>query len=370
VAFGDTTVPANLTVEQWQKEVFLEYNRQSRYFPFTGSSVDSVVYTQTDLTKMPGDTVTIPLVANLTNAGVTGNTALVGSEEILNQSDFRVAVDVLRNAVVFTEFEKRKPAYDMDMIAKRRITDWFADRTRDALTGQLRNFAVGAAATSTLENSTDGERDIWLGNNEDRALFGSSLSNLDPNDFSDSILAIDIAIGTNGLRTSVGSLARLLAQTASGNAIRPMRVKEEQEFYVMFCNPNAFRSMKQNDTTLLSAQREALPRSMQNILFQGGSVMYDGILYVEIPENSSIPKESDPGGVANFGNVTNPVAANFLCGAQALAMVWAETMTKTTLGETDYQFRRGIGGREIRGIEKVVFDTKQHGVVTVYTSES
>ena len=66
---------------------------------------------------------------------------------------------------------------------------------------------------------------------------------------------------------------------------------------------------------------------------------------------------------------------NYLCGAQAVGVAWAQR-TQTATQDTDYNFRHGVAVQEIRGVEKLRFGTgpndtdnpKDHGMVTVYTA--
>jgi hypothetical protein len=76
--------------------------------------------------------------------------------------------------------------------------------------------------------------------------------------------------------------------------------------------------------------------------------------------------------VSNGSIDCNP---NYLVGAQAIGVAWAQRL-RTTTQVSDYGFRNGVGVGEMRGIEKLLFgsgagdtdDLKQHGVVTVWTA--
>jgi hypothetical protein len=57
-----------------------------------------------------------------------------------------------------------------------------------------------------------------------------------------------------------------------------------------------------------------------------------------------------------------------------MAVAWGQEPTPVTDTRGDYQFRPGVAIEELRGISKLHFATgsasasKQHGIVTVYTS--
>jgi hypothetical protein len=144
-----------------------------------------------------------------------------------------------------------------------------------------------------------------------------------------------------------------------------VRLSEDEEWYVMFAHPMAFRDFSQN-ATITQANREARMRGVENPLFTGGSLLWDGVIVREIPEITTL---------TGVGNGSIDVAPNFLVGAQALGVAWARR-TRTTTNVRDYGFIHGVGVSEVRGIEKLIFgsgsadtdDLQQHGVVTVYTA--
>jgi hypothetical protein len=97
----------------------------------------------------------------------------------------------------------------------------------------------------------------------------------------------------------------------------------------------------------------------KNPLFQDGDLMYDGILFREVPE---IPHITNAG-----ASGTTDIEPNFLCGQEALAIAWGQTPSPKT--ETnDYGFRPGVAIEELRGVKKLAFNGKQNGIVTLYTS--
>jgi hypothetical protein len=111
----------------------------------------------------------------------------------------------------------------------------------------------------------------------------------------------------------------------------------------------------------------------KNPLFQDGDLLYDGIIFREIEEISTlITAGSSIFSAAGASSIA--VEPNFLCGQQAMAIAWGQEPTPITDMIDDYKFRPGVAIEELRGIVKTNFATgtsgvtKQHGVVTVYTS--
>ena len=125
----------------------------------------------------------------------------------------------------------------------------------------------------------------------------------------------------------------------------------------MYAHPLCFRDLKA-DSTITQAQREALTRGPDNILFTGGDLHWDGVIIKEIEDMPTVS--------ANI-NVGRAV----LCGAQAIAFGVA-MRPNTVTEEFDYKDKAGVAVREILSVEKMIFgsgsgdtdDLKDHGMVT------
>jgi N4-gp56 family major capsid protein len=355
---AETTARAGLTPQQWDDQFFMEYVRDSRFKRYMGTDENSIIQLKDDLTRKPGDKVTFANVRKLKGPGVTGNQVLEGNEEELDSRSLAVQVNVLRHAVVVTDWDDQKSAIDLRNAGKTALKLWAMERTRDDTIVAL--YSINGVLYAV---ATEAQKDAWLADNADRVQFGASVSNNTGNDHSASLQNIDNT--ADKLSTSMISLAKRRAQLASP-AIKPIRLNEDEEWYVMFTNSLGFRDL-QNDPAMQQANRDARPRDVQaNPLFTGGSLVWDGVIVREIPEIPFLPGVG-AGGIQ--------VGANFLCGAQAIGMAWAQR-TKTTTDGRDYGFRNGVGLQEIRGIQKMLFgkgandtdNTIQHGVYTLYAA--
>jgi hypothetical protein len=145
--------------------------------------------------------------------------------------------------------------------------------------------------------------------------------------------------------------------------IRPIKVSGAEEWYVVFAGTNTFRDFS-NDSAVQQANREAWQRGEDNPLFTGGDLIYDGCIVREVPDIADIS------GVGASNIDVGPV---YLCGAQALGVLWKER-SKMITDDTDYGERKGAGFREVRDVKKLLFgkgatntaDPVQHGVHTGY----
>lgn len=349
-----TTARTGLTPQQWDDKFFMEYVRENRFKRYMGTDENSIIQLKEDLTKKKGDKVTFAAVNKLTGAGVTGNTTLEGNEEELDTRSMAVTVAPLRHAVAVTNWDEQKSTIELRDTAKMALKMWSMEKMKTAII-----TALGSINGVAYADASEAQKDAWLVDNSDRVLFGATKSNASSNDHSTSLANIDNT--SDKLSPAIISLAKRIAQSASP-AIRPIRLNEDEEWFVMFCGPQAFRDLS-NDTTMTQANRDARTRGMDNPLFTGGSLIWDGVIIREIPE------------IAAVSNGTIDCNPNYLVGAQALGIAWAQR-TKTTTQVNDYGFRNGVGVQEMRGIEKLLFgsgagdtdDLKQHGVVTVWTA--
>lgn len=358
---ADVAVSANVTVQQWDDSFFVEYVRDQRFARYSGSNENSIIQFVEDLTKKPGDRVTVQLVTRLKGAGVSGNTALEGNEENLSNYGHAINVTTRRNGVVVTDEEQQKSNIDFRNAAKIALKTWSMEQIRGgAATSQTGIIeALGAISTADGANTlyasaSEADKDTWLGNNNDRVLFGALASNTSTTDHSASLANIDNT--ADKLTAALVSFAKRRAKTADPH-IRPIRIAEDEEWYVMFSPSLSFRDLKE-DSTITQANREARARGLNNPLFRDGDLIYDGVIIREIPEI---------GILTGVGAGSIDVAPNYLCGAQAVGVGWAKRW-QSRLNDTDYEFRTGVGIHANYGVEKLIFNTVQHGLHTVYTA--
>jgi N4-gp56 family major capsid protein len=359
---AQTYAATGLTPQQWDDEYFRDYVRASRFKRYMGTDEAAIIQLKEDLTKKKGDSVTFALVNELTGNGVTGNATLQGNEERLNSRSHRVYVDVLRHGVAVDDWDVQKSAIDLRNAAKVQLREWSMKKLRDGITN-----ALGQIDGVNFTSSTVAQRDTWSLNNQDRILYGDNTGNYSAT-FATGTFAISAA---ETLTPNILSLMKRMAQAASPK-IKPVTVKEmDQEWYVCFIGPRAWRDLTEDNPTtnvLTLANRDARVRGVDNPLFTGDSLVWDGMILREIPEISTLEASLSSTGVS-----IEPV---YLCGAQAIGLAWAQR-TKSTTETTDYEFLHGVGIQEIRGIEKLRFGTaagadtttpKDHGIVTGFIS--
>lgn len=373
---AETTTPSRLTVQQWDSDFFMEYIRANRFMRYMGTDENSVIQIREDLTKKKGDRITLPFVGRAdASSAKTGNDVLEGAEQVLDQDGFAVPVDVQRTAFATTEWEEQKNAIDMRDAFRTALKGWVMERMRGG-TGASSKFGIidnmyaifdGYNNTSTYNlyaDATETQKDAWLVNNADRALFGATIVNGVSNDHSTALATVD---NTTDKLTAAGvSLAKRIARRADHH-IKPIRTAEDEEWFVLFAGSYPFRDLKA-DSTITAANREGWVRTGgtartggdgTNPLFRDSDLVYDGVIIREVPE------------IQVISNGTINCSANFLCGAQALGNVWARrTQTRELNGGqgTDYGHRQGVSVSEIRGCRALYSFNQMHGMVRYYTA--
>lgn len=367
---SNTTVNSNLRVTRYLSEFFQEYIRNSRFSRYTGTGTNNVI-----TIKEGRQRIEIPLVTRLKGAGVSGSTTLRGNGEAIGNYGLLLTPTYHRHAVEFDKEEMEKPAIDLMMAAKPLLMEWAKELQRDHIIEAM--GAVYDGTTYANYGSTAaGAFDTWNTNNQDRILYGAAKSNLSAGNHTASLANIDTA--ADKLDTDIVSLAKRMAQQANAH-IRPLYTTEDEEAFIMFCDPYAFRDLKA-DTAIQAAQREGLQRGAQfQPLMTGGDLLWDNVIIREIPEiadfidgttgtNGVWGGSSTADGLNTAGATTNRVGVCFLCGQQAVSYGLGQR-PKTIVDKLyDFEFQPGVAVELKHDIRKSFFNNKQHGMVTVFVS--
>lgn len=333
----DTT--HGVSAEQWSNEVFSEYLAQNPFFTFMGTSSHNIIQVKEELTKAPGDAITVQLRAKLAGAGVSGSTALKGAEEDLVFYDQRLLVDTIRHGVLLKgEMSEKRVAFDLRNQAREALVDWASDK--------LRKDIVTALTTTTI------------GRDRSRYLYGIS----DTNWNATHATALATVDNTNDkLTTASISRAKRKALLEGARKVRPFTIKDGnkvEEVYVLFAHPYCVRDL------LADADFKALNTYIPSKL--GDSVLVHGQRYKGMWDGVMIFETEMPV-LAGAGTSAINVAHNVLCGAQAMAVTWGKR-TNYKEDVDDYGHSNGFAIDEIRGVSKLVFNNVDHGVVNMFNA--
>jgi len=351
---ANTSAVAGLTPQIWDDKFFKEYFQENRFASEMGTSENSIIQVKQDLTKKRGDSITFALVNRLTGAGVTGANTLVGNEEAMTTRSFALSVTQRRNAVVVSDYDEQLSAVPLRNAGRSVLMDWAQEDTRDRIIE-----ALGSILGVAYGSATETNKDIWLVDNADRCLFGALVGNNAANDHSACLAEIDNT--ADQLDTSAAMLMKRMALTASPK-IRPIRsTTTGRRYYKMYVPPLVWRDLK-TDTVITNAQRDVGIRMQNEILFNGGDMEWDGIIFCEMDDIAVL---------TGVGAGSIDVAPVYLCGAQAVGYGIAKRWNTVT-DDTDYHDKQGVAIREFGNFGKMSFgngstdtaDLVDHGIVT------
>lgn len=377
---AETILASGNEKQIWITKYFEEYVRLSRLLSWMGAGYDMPIVTKYELQEESGKTINIPLITRLKSAGVYNDGVLEGKEEQLGNYNMPVSVQWVRNGVKVPKSTQYKTEINLLNAARPRLKTWSAENLRDWLIKMLSaawdtgvNYPMvpilDVDGNTVRAAATEANKDAWLLTNLDRVLFGNAVANTSGNDHSASLANITTAMK---MSTPIAALAKELAQLADPH-IRPIRVddNEGREYFVALCGQRSFRDLSQ-DTAMVAANRDARAREGdamdKNPLFQAGDLIWNGIIFREVPEITQILTKSTA--FATAGSTSNPIEPVFFCGAQAATVAWGQQPTPITDLLPDYRFRPGVAIEELRGVEKLVFNNVQLGMVTVYVAGS
>jgi|SRR5215468_7575501 len=373
-----TTVQANNKLIIFRKEVTREYIRQNLFSPYIGNEITAIIRVLQD-PKNGGEQLNIPLIARLKATAISTG-ALVGAEEAIDNFGDRMWIDWARNAVKLTKAEEQKSSIDLFGQARPLLEDWGKELQRNEIVDSFYAVPLNSTPPANLgttngqrvngalfDSATAAQRNTWISDNQDRVLVGGAQGNFS------ATFATAMGNITAGMTLSASMLlkAKRLAKLANPR-IRPYKLKNGREYFVLFANSLQFRDL-QADPTIINANTQARPREGDgldsNPLFQDGDLIFSGVIVREIPELTvRLPVFYN-----NAGGGAGQVAPAFLCGQSAMAWAWGRMPRPTFLKEDDYQFYRGVGVEMAYGMKKIAkldlaSKYKEWGVFTIFTA--
>jgi len=247
-----------------------------------------------------------------------------------------------------------------------------------ATTGQNLTYGGSKGATNSTV-STAAEKDTWVTNNTDRIVYGKLISNLSSGDHTTSLATIDTT--DDKMNAALVTLLKRRAGLADP-LIRPIIVREDEPWYVLFLGSLAFRDLNE-DSTITQANREARVRGVNtgNPIFEGGDLIYNSVIIREIPEidlfidgGANDPFDGVWGANATSdnlvtaGNGSSRVGIGFFCGAQAITFGRGRKMRFTRDKNDDYDFKASVGVEMKHDFIKNFYNLKQHGMITTFHS--
>ena len=356
---ADTRQATGLTAEQWDDKFYVEYLQENPFKAVMGTNENSIIQMKEDFTKGKGDQMTIALVNKLKNDAVTGTNMMEGNEEDMASRSFAFNINKRRNGVRIAEMSEYRSAINLRDAARSTLKDWAMEDVRDRVID-----ALGSINGVTYASATEAQKDAWITDNSDRVLFGNAVGNLSAGDHSASLG--NVTSGMTLSPTILSLMKRMALKTRSDGKpkVRPIRIAgENRRYFKVYVGSEAMRDLR-SSTTIQQAQREVSLEKENNRLFQGGDLIWDGMIIHEIDDIQSL---------GTVGASSAEVAPVYLCGAQSIAYGVGKRY-KSRTKTFDYGDKYGVITECIDGIHKNRFgtgtddtdDTVDHGVVTAY----
>jgi len=366
---GNTVSINAMRPELWQKELMKDA-MDGLYFVengMMGKDSNNIIQIKDELKKESGDTVTFGLTAKLTGAGVDGDNELEGNEEAINAYSESITINQKRFGVRLTGvLDEQKNAYNMRADAKEKL----ATRLQEFIERQffLKLAGVTNPTLTDIAGTVVGADCSWS-NTPDYIPDADTAAG-----FGDRYLCADYAAGTDSLATTdlitpaLISRAKVKAMTASPKII-PLKIGGKN-YYVLFVHPYQAFDLK-NNATFAQAQREAAARGSENPIFTGALGVWDGVI---IHEHEYVPfldidvAGNSFRGAATGTNCTADACRALLCGRQAGGYVQCQNPNGWVEKTFDYKNKTGFATGLIGGIQKIMFNSKEYGVVAVDTA--
>lgn len=343
MAYSEILTGHTLTVEQWDIQLFEEFIGQLwwKASGLMGTSIDNCINVKEDLTKKAGDAITIAHIGQLQGGKVTGNATGIGNEGRVDFFGQRITVDNVRHLVRVDDIPMTQQRVEFDVLqaVKRRLADAAAKDLDEEITTQMSGTSTGRVRGRYLYGAADSN---W------NATHATALTNIDN--------------AADQLTTNIIRIAKrkALIPVNATEIMRPIKVQNGtnyEEWYDFVAHPYCTRDMFDSDAAWKNAQLNIPPSAnRESPIFTGSSFKgaYDGVLIHEYHR-------------INLVSSTIQVAHNFLLGAQAAAVVWAQ---RSKFGEEfgDLKHRVSYEQHEIRGVAKIVYDlTTQEDQGIVHT---
>lgn len=372
-------------VTKFRKKVKREYVRGGRFGPYIGTDENKMIQVVKETKKT-----SLPLVAKVDGAGVRGSTQLSGSEQPLSNYAYVLTPTYLRQGVLIDNEEREKSEFDLFREARPGLMNWMMETKRDQMIqafgaieagGTYYNYGgVEASGATGSSAASAANMDTWNTNNGDRILYGAVKSNRTAGDHTTSLGTIDT---TNDKMTpGMIELMKRMAQDADP-LIRPIMVKGDEPWFVLWLGKYAFRDLNTN-STMTQANRDARVRNLDNPIFAGGDLVWNGVIIKELPDLDKFIDSSGSGlwdgvwganaassdGLDNGGDTSSRVGIGFLTGAQAIGFGIGRTASFKRRKEDDYEHLNGVAISAKHDIKKTFYNNKQHGMLTTFHSAS
>lgn len=344
----------NLTVQQWSEGLEAEVLKKISYTGLIGKRSDSLIQWKDSISNKPGDTETLGLRMQLSNAPKSSSDALEGQEQSLTIYDMSYTIDEVVDAVRFK-----------NVIDRQRVTFDMRDEAKAGLADQLSN-----AWDTSLFTQLGGARHV-----SESTFYGHNAI-LDHQTVSgaEHFISADLPNSTQGDESIVSAdtfdlglldVAVERAKTLSP-AIRPARIPGfGMPMYVCFIHPYQVSQLRTADTRWDKIQMAAISggKVNDNPLLTGALGVYNDVLLME---STRVPT----GVNSSTGAEVSTVRRAIFCGAQSAVIGWGRLggtprRFRWVEKQFDYDREYGVASGFLGGIKLTQFNSKPFANIVI-----
>jgi N4-gp56 family major capsid protein len=357
----DIASDGDQSVIRWSRQLMIEALNKTYLAKFLGDSPNSMIQRLLDLNREPGDSIKFDLLAQLAGYGVNANTALLGAEQTLTYYQDEVFLNQKRQAHGRYRLSQQRTVHNLRADAMTNLTDFFARVFDEYLMAWFCGEA-GASGTGTLE---DDMVEFLPGTGGVTAQDANHLL-----DYSEDATTTK-TFAANGL--AIIDELKWMAKSAAV-PIQPLRI-EGGEYYVMFINNNSAYGLQQN-SSWITAQQTAQPRSPRNPVFTGALGMWNGVVLhysAHLPEVAVTGADHD-----NYSVICGKQAAVVALGNAFGQLDQEKVPTNNAVGipfawheeRTDYGNIMGIAASAVFGIKRTIFNSESFASIASITNDA
>ena len=349
----------NRTPVEHSADIFKEHLRSFSLNKLLGKKDSGMpIITDNKIKGNAGDTIVYHFIPQNKTDGIYGQEAtMIGNEETLDEYFDKITIDQVRKGFKKNgKLTDKRLVWDARAEFKKQLSNWFADQNNiwvhAALTGYCKdgfNILKGTEKTETaLVNgvgrcvAADGTKKYKLvapENTTDTAV----LANVKNTDIINTYMLDELSI--------------IAKQGNSKYRMAPVRMSNGKEMFFLLVDLKTARDLRQDarfDKHALSLVEAGI--SPEKDPYVSGTIgIWQNLIIMESEYISHVKNDSVD------------VARNLLLGANASAMIWAQT-TDYKEEMFDYENQLGVTADEIRGQKKLCFDGVDVGVMQVLTA--
>jgi len=340
-----------LVPQQWSEGLEAEVLKKISYTGLIGKRSDSLLQWKDTLSNKPGDTETLGLRMQLSNAPKSSTDAVEGNEQTLTLYNMSFTIDEVVDAVRFK-----------NVIDRQRVTFDMRDEAKAALADQLSN-AWDTSLFTQLAGAASQTDPTFYGHN----------SILDPQGVTgtDHFISCDSAATTQGDESlsntdffSLEFIDRAVERAKTLEpAIRPARIPGfDRPLYVCFIHPYQTTQLRDDhtgtETVWRQLQRDAMQggRVNDNPIITGALGVYNDVLLIE---STRVPLGHNSSTNAAISTVRRAI----FCGAQSAVIGWGRLggsprRFRWVEKQFDYDREYGVAAGFLGGIKLTQFNSK------------